>query len=91
MDCFSQTRPTLLRLLDIYFNSRKLLDETANDLFINESFKLEQEVITNLDLSIEEKCLYEYEILGYMVSQHPLEFFADSFVFVNTFIHTWQQ
>ena len=42
MDCFNQTRPTLLRLLDIYFNHRKLLDESANDLFLNESIKLER-------------------------------------------------
>ena len=78
MDCFNQTRPTMLRLLDIYFNHRKLLDESVNDLFMNESYKLEKEVVTEKDFSIEEKCIYEYEMFGYMVSRHPLEFFADS-------------
>lgn len=77
MDCFNQTRPTMLRLLDVYFSHRKLLDESVNDLFINESFKLEKEVVTEKDFSIEEKCICEFEILGYMVSQHPLEFFVD--------------
>jgi DNA polymerase III alpha subunit len=77
MDCFNQTRPTMLRLLDVYFTHRKLLDESVNDLFINESFKLEKEVVTDKDFDIEEKCVYEYETFGYMVSRHPLEFFAD--------------
>ena len=77
MDCFNQTRPTLLRLLDIYFNSRKLLDESVNDLFVNESLKLEKEVVTERDFSIEEKCLCEFDTFGYMVSQHPLEFFEE--------------
>lgn len=77
MDCFNQTRPTLLRLLDIYFNHRKLLDESANDLFLNESIKLEREVVTEKVFSIEEKCVYEYETFGYMISRHPLQFFPE--------------
>ena len=76
MDCFNQTRPTLLRLLDVYFNHRKLPDESVNDLFMNESIKLEQEVVTKRDFSMEEKCVYEFETFGFMVTQHPLEFFS---------------
>lgn len=77
MDCFNQTRSTLIRLLDVYFNNRKILDESVNDLFINESLKLEKEVVTERDLSIEERCICEFDTFGYMVTQHPLEFFAD--------------
>jgi DNA polymerase III alpha subunit len=66
----------LLRLLDVYFNHRKLLDESANDLFMNESIKLEKEVVTAKEFGIDEKCFYEYETFGYMISQHPLQFFS---------------
>ena len=76
MDSFGQTRPTLLRLLDIYFNSKKLLDESGTNLFVNESLKLEKEIVTGREFGIEEKCTYEYEIFGYMISSHPLEFFG---------------
>lgn len=75
MDCFGLTRPTLLRLLHVYLNSRKILDEYHNDLFIGESFRLEQEVITDEDYSTGEKCRIEYDSFGYMVTKHPLEFF----------------
>jgi len=75
MDCFNQTRVTLLRLLDIYFTGSKLINENENDLFFNETLKLEKEVVTGRNFSIEEKCLHEYETFGYMVSKHPLEFF----------------
>lgn len=77
LDCFNLTRPTLLRQLDVYFRHRKLLDESINDLFMNESIKLEKEVITERDFSIEEKCVCELETFGFMVSQHPLEFFTE--------------
>jgi DNA polymerase III alpha subunit len=76
MDCFNQTRPTLLRLLDVYFNHRKLPNESVNDLFMNESIKLEKEVVTKREFSMEEKCVYEFETFGFMVTQHPLEFFS---------------
>ncbi|HSL87840.1 MAG TPA: hypothetical protein VK870_00910, partial [Ignavibacteriaceae bacterium] len=46
MGCFRQTRPELLRLLDIYINKRKILDERYNDLFIHETFALEQQIKT---------------------------------------------
>lgn len=76
MNCFKQTRPTLMRLLDIYIKHRKLLNENYNDLFMNETFKLEKEVITDRDFSIEEICAAEYEAFSYMVSKHPLDFFS---------------
>ena len=75
MDCFKETRPTLLRLLSVYIHKRKILDENYNDLFIYESFKIEEEVKTSKDYSISQKCRQEFEILGYMVTKHPLYFF----------------
>ena len=77
MDCFNQTRHTLLRLADIYFNKFKMLEERYNDLFLNESFELENAVKTKNDFSIEEKCIAEYEAFDYMVTRHPLEFFTE--------------
>jgi len=77
MDCFEFTRPTLLRLLNVYLYSRKILDEYTGDLFTGESFRLEKEVITDEDYSIREKCSIEYETFGYMVTKHPLEFFEE--------------
>lgn len=56
MDCLNQTRPTLLRLLDVYFKHKKLLDESATDLFTNETIKLEKEIVTEREFGIEEKC-----------------------------------
>lgn len=77
MECFNETRPTLLRLLDIYYKNRKLLDESINDLFINDTFKLESEVVTKREFTDEEICVSEYESFGYMVTKHPLEFFRE--------------
>jgi DNA polymerase III alpha subunit len=77
MDCFKETRHTLLRLSDIYFNKFKMLEEGYNDFFINESFELENAVKTKNDFSIEEKCIAEYESFDYMVTKHPLEFFTE--------------
>jgi len=75
MDCFKETRPTLLRLLSVYVHKRKILDENYNDLFIYESFKIEEEIKTSKDYSVAQKCRHEFEILGYMVTKHPLYFF----------------
>ena len=77
MDCFGETRYTLLRLADIYFNKFKMLEEGYNDLFINEAFELEEAVKTKKDFSPEEKCIAEYEAFDYMVTKHPLEFFSE--------------
>ncbi len=75
MDCFHETRPTLMRLLDIYLSHRKLLEENISDLFEFESYKTENEIKTNRQYSITEICRIEYETFGYMVTRHPLEFF----------------
>ena len=75
MDCLGETRPTLMRLLDIYFSYRNLLDENSSDLFEFESYKLENEIKTDQQYNIAEICRIEYETFGYMVTRHPLEFF----------------
>ncbi len=75
MGCFKQTRPELLRLLDIYINRRKILEENYSDLFINESFALEEEIKTNKNYCLEEICRAEYENFDYMITRHPLHFF----------------
>jgi DNA polymerase III alpha subunit len=77
MGCFKQTRPELLRLLDIYINRRKILDHSYNDLFMNETFTLEEKVKTDVNYNAEEICLNEYEIFNYMVTRHPLYFFKE--------------
>ncbi|MCS7054257.1 MAG: hypothetical protein NZM09_11080 [Ignavibacterium sp.] len=77
MGCFKKTRPELLRLLDIYVHKRKLLDENYNDLFLNESFHLENEIKTHQNFSVEEICKVEFETFGYMVTKHPLYFFKE--------------
>ncbi|MFO7524606.1 MAG: hypothetical protein R6W68_04070, partial [Ignavibacteriaceae bacterium] len=79
MGCFRQTRPELLRLLDIYIHKRKILDERYNDLFIHETFALEQQVRTAQNFSLEEICRMEYETFNYMVTRHPLHFYRDLF------------
>ncbi|MBT8378690.1 MAG: hypothetical protein KJN64_05640 [Ignavibacteria bacterium] len=77
MGCFRKTRPTLLRLLDIYVHRRKLIEESYNDLFMNETFKLENEVQTNQNYSLAGICREEYEAFNYMVTRHPLYFFKE--------------
>ncbi|MCU7495186.1 MAG: hypothetical protein HF311_06935 [Ignavibacteria bacterium] len=75
MDCFKKTRPTLMRLLDVYMSYRKTL--SMSSLFAGETLKLESEVITDVSYTVEEACAIEYETFGYMVSRHPLEFFSE--------------
>ncbi len=77
MGCFRQTRPELLRLLDIYVHRRKLLNHHDNDLFMNETFDLEEEVKTSINFSAEEMCRTEYETFNYMITRHPLYFFRE--------------
>lgn len=79
MGGFKQTRPELLRLLDIYINKRKILNKKYNDLFIHETFALEQQVKTQQNFSLEEICRMEYETFNYMVTRHPLHFYKDIF------------
>lgn len=75
MGCLQKTRPELLRLLDIYIRKRKILNESYNDLFLHETFLLENEVKTSINFSVEEICKTEYETFGYMVTRHPLYFY----------------
>jgi DNA polymerase III alpha subunit len=75
MGCFKKTRPELLRLLDIYIHKRKILDESYNDLFLHETFTMENEIKTDINFSVEEICKTEYESFGYMVTRHPLYFY----------------
>ncbi len=79
LGCFRQTRPELLRLLDIYINKRKILDERYNDLFLHETFILEQQVKTAQNFSLEEICRIEYETFNYMITRHPLHFYKNLF------------
>ena len=74
MDLFKKTRPTLMRLLDIY--NRINMDKFANNFFQFSSSGLEKKVTTNSQYSIEKICAIEQEYLGYMVSRHPLNFFT---------------
>ena len=77
MGCFRQTRPELLRLLDIYIHRRKLPDHTMNNLFANETFSLEEEIKTDKNFSAAEICRTEYEMFNYMITRHPLYFFRE--------------
>jgi len=77
MDCFNETRHTLLRLTDIYLGKLKILEDGYNDFFINDFFELQNEVKTDNDFTIEERCIAEYESFDYMVTKHPLEFFTE--------------
>jgi len=77
MHCFKITRPTLLRLLDIYIYHRKILNENYNDLFINDTFALERDITTDVNYSAEEICRNEYEAFCYMITRHPLNFFSE--------------
>ncbi|HZW40090.1 MAG TPA: hypothetical protein VFF33_12400 [Ignavibacteriaceae bacterium] len=77
MGCLKKTRITLLKLMDIYFKRRRILDESYNDLFMSEAFEMEMEVETNKNYSVEEICKMEYEAFDYMVTRHPLHFFSN--------------
>ncbi len=78
LDSLKLTRPTLMRLLDIYVKQRKIFDEENQDLFAFESYKLELEVKTEFQYPISKICKIEYETFGFMVTQHPLEFFSNT-------------
>lgn len=74
MGCLKKTRPALLRMLDIYMKRRKIQEENYGDLFINETFALEEEMQTEENYTVEEICAAEYEAFDYMVTRHPLYF-----------------
>lgn len=75
MDSLNLTRPTLMRMLDIYLLQRRIFDENYQDLFEFESYKLEIEIKTDYQYPISTICKIEYETFGFMVTRHPLEFF----------------
>ena len=76
-DCFGKTRPSLLRLLDIYYGNKKLLNSGSGDLFVKDISKTENEISTDKQFSVEEICINEYEAFGYMVTKHPLQFYEE--------------
>lgn len=91
LDCFNFTRPTLMRLLDVEFHHKKLTESQTYNLFEDEFDLTNPEnipkikktlkrlkIITERDYSIAEKCKYEYEYFGYMISRHPLEFYINN-------------
>ncbi len=77
MDCLKQTRPTLMRFLDIYTHKKNLFQSDTNTLFPLQYANLEKEVKTKKQYSLQEICTIEYETFGYMVTRHPLHFFKD--------------
>ncbi len=77
LDCFNETRPSLLRMLDIYSHHLRSLSQNLLSLFADEYYKLIAEVKTDKDYTPEVKCMIEYDSLGYMVTKHPLEFYSD--------------
>ena len=48
------------------------------NLFAGTTTHLEKDLITTTNFTIEEACTHEFEIFGYMVSAHPLNFFAET-------------
>lgn len=78
-DCLGLTRPSLMRLLDVYIHRQKIFDNRLPNLFAFESFQLEQKVITDIDYTIEEKCKIEFETFDFMITKHPLELFNIDF------------
>lgn len=79
MDSFKQTRPTLMRLLDIYHHKKKQLEKAQNSLFPFDSWTMENNVETVKQYSLQEICAIEYEAFGFMVTRHPLHFFRNIF------------
>ena len=57
------------------FDRRKIIEESYNDLFLSETFALEEDVKTNINYTLAGICKEEYEAFGYMVTRHPLHFF----------------
>lgn len=83
MGCFKQTRPTLMRLLDVYAHRKNELEKTKNSLFPFDNWSLENEIATEKQYSLEEICAIEYETFGYMVTRHPLYFFRNIYTNQN--------
>jgi DNA polymerase III alpha subunit len=85
MDSFGNTRTTLFRLADIYFNSR-VLNREYNDLFLHESLTSDMQIEATKDNDDAYRCQTEYESFDYMVTKHPLEFF-DEYLDDRSLIH----
>jgi DNA polymerase III alpha subunit len=79
MDSLKQTRPTLMRLLDVYHHRKVALEKTRNSLFPFDNWNLENNVKTDRQYSLQEICTIEYETFGFMVTRHPLYFFQSLF------------
>ena len=79
MGCLKQTRPTLMRLLDVYFHRKSELQRTKESLFPFNGWDMENLVKTKKQYSLQEICAIEYETFGFMVTRHPLYFFKEIF------------
>jgi DNA polymerase III alpha subunit len=79
MDCLHKTRPTLMRLADIYYHCKNMLDYNSQNLFNQDTSLLERSVETPLQYSDSEIGAYEQEHLGFMVTRHPIEFIKEIF------------
>ncbi len=77
MDCLNKTRPTLIRLADIYYHSKEILKNNSLPLFQNEISLLEKSVETKLQYNSAEICTLEQECFGFTVTHHPLEFIRE--------------
>jgi len=75
LDCFGESRITLMRWLDLHFKHRNRFGDDGVSLFSGMASGLEEDIRSDYDYSIEQKCLDEMESFDYMVSRHPLEFF----------------
>ncbi|MCB9249373.1 MAG: hypothetical protein H6613_12920 [Ignavibacteriales bacterium] len=75
MDCFAGTRLSHYRNIDLIFSYNEELSNCQNELFpkyLSSNIKFFKETD---NYRIEEICTFEYEHLGYMVTQHPLYFY----------------
>ena len=79
MDCWNKTRPTLMRLADIYYHCKNMLDYNSQNLFNQDTSLLEKSVETIKQYTDSEIGAYEQEHLGFTVTQHPLEFIKEIF------------
>ncbi len=78
MDCLKETRPTLMRLADIYYNSKTILnDDFVGNLFSREILLMERDVRTKRQYKAAEICALEHEYFGFTVTHHPIEFIRD--------------
>ncbi len=74
MDCFGKTRPTLMRLADLYYRHHKLFTSNSPTLFCRGTSLLEKNVTTKQQYTMEEIGMYEQQHFGFMVTYHPIEF-----------------